>query len=115
MKRIFITCLLSLLCVTGNFVNATDDIAPRNAVHVSGETDMDRGFNQVFTLQPETAFGDTGTTPAPASAAPAEQTTVNDVLYRVAGVILIIWLAVSIYLFTIDRKISRIERSSREP
>ena len=115
MKQVIITCILTLLCVTGHFVNPGDDITPPNTVEVSGTGTMSHGFHTAFSLRPENAFGDTGTTPATASAAPAEQTTGNDVLYRVTGVILIIWIVLGIYLFTIDRKISALERSSREP
>lgn len=115
MKHFIFTCMLALLCVTGHFGNPGDDITPPDAVEVSESGALSYCFHTFFSLRPENVFGDTGTTPAPASTAPAAQASGNDVLYRVTGVVLIIWIAISVYLFSIDRKISALERSSREP
>jgi CcmD family protein len=35
----------------------------------------------------------------------------NNALYIVLGIVLIIWIGISIYLFVIDRKISKLEKT----
>jgi CcmD family protein len=42
---------------------------------------------------------------APADAAP--------VLYRVTGVVMVVWIGLAVYLFTIDRRLSRLEKDLR--
>jgi len=45
---------------------------------------------------------------------PAKPDDSSSALYRVMWTVLIIWTAISVYLYAIDRKISRLERELNE-
>jgi len=46
----------------------------------------------------------------PEKEAPADAAII---LYRVMGVVLVVWIGLAIYLFTIDRKLTRLEKEAR--
>jgi CcmD family protein len=43
--------------------------------------------------------------------APERPANAPGILYQVAGVILVIWLGLALFLFRIDRKVAKLERS----
>ena len=56
-------------------------------------------------------YAQEATKPAADTAAePARHADTSSVLYQVAGVILIIWLGLAIFLYRIDRRVTRLEK-----
>ncbi len=49
-------------------------------------------------------------TAQPEKEAPADA---GVVLYRVMGVVLVVWIGLAVYLFTIDRKLTRLQKEAR--
>lgn len=75
------------------------------AGHAQSQANTGIAFAQVQTVQQANLNAAQPEKEAPADA--------GVVLYRVMGVVLIVWIGLAVYLFSIDRKLSGIEKDLR--